>query len=705
MKLKIFALTTLLFLSATICFSQKSDALNWKFSVQEQGGKSVLVFETTIKDGFHLYSPYNPEGASKPLEIKISDTQNYAAVGAIKEAVKPTEKYEEIFDVTEKYFEKSAKFTVEITPKSFVKQAVTGHISGQVCNDQYMCSMFDEEFSIDINPQQPEGEKKKPILSTSPSQNTDSPKEEKPQEDKPKDDSAVVDSAQNADTVVAPIAQADTLQNSESKADISSQPIEPINEGDGLWSIFIIAFLAGLAAIFTPCVFPMIPMTVSYFLKKENKFDAIIYGVSIIALYTVPVALLIIISNVAGGGEFTAGIFNALSTHWLPNILFFIVFMIFALSFFGMFEITMPSGIINRAENRGNKGGLFGAFFLAFVLVLVSFSCTGPIVGSVLVESASGGNAVKPIVAMFGFSLAFAMPFTLFAFFPGWMKNLPKSGGWLNTVKVVLGFVEFALGFKFLSVADQTYHWHILDREVYLAIWIATSILLGLYLLGKIKLPNDSDIPFVKVPRLILALIAFAFAIYMLPGMWGAPLKALSGYIPPLTTQDFVMGQGNVNQAFAQSTLCDKPLYGEHLKLPHGIDAYFEYNQAVECAKKQNKPLLIVFTGHGCVNCRKMEEYVWSDNQVLATMKDKFVIAALYTDDRTEDISGNSTIGKVNTELQISKYQINAQPYYVMLDASQPEKPLIAPQGYNPDPQSFVQYLQNGLNAYLNNAK
>lgn len=702
MKVSIFALTTLLLLSATICFSQKSDALNWKFSVQEQGGKSVLVFETTIKDGFHLYSPYNPEGASKPLEIKISDTQNYAAVGAIKEAVKPTEKYEEIFDVTEKYFEKSAKFTVEITPKSFVKQAVTGHISGQVCNDQYMCSMFDEEFSIDINPQQPEGEKKKPILSTSPSQNTDSPKEEKPQEDKPKDDSAVVDSAQNADTVVAPIAQADTLQNSESKADISSQPVEPINEGDGLWSIFIIAFLAGLAAIFTPCVFPMIPMTVSYFLKKENKFDAIIYGVSIIALYTVPVALLIIISNVAGGGEFTAGFFNALSTHWLPNILFFIVFMIFALSFFGMFEITMPSGIINRAENRGNKGGLFGAFFLAFVLVLVSFSCTGPIVGSVLVESASGGNAVKPIVAMFGFSLAFAMPFTLFAFFPGWMKNLPKSGGWLNTVKVVLGFVEFALGFKFLSVADQTYHWHILDREVYLAIWIATSILLGLYLLGKIKLPNDSDVPFIKVPRLILALIAFAFAIYMLPGMWGAPLKSLSGYIPPLTTQDFVMDNGAVSQANTSSTICEKPLYGEHLRLPHGIDAYFEYNQAVECAIKQGKPLMLVFTGHGCVNCRKMEEYVWSDSQVLATMKEKFVIAALYTDDRTEDISGSSTIGKVNTELQISKYQINAQPYYVILDAAHSENPLIKPQGYNPDPDSFVQYLQNGLNAYYN---
>lgn len=690
MKLKIFALTTLLLLSATICFSQKSDALNWKFSAQDKEGKSVLVFETSIKSGFHLYSPYNPEGASKPLEIKLSDPQNYASVSKINEAAKPVEKYEEIFGVTEKFFEGNAKFTIEVTPKSVVKQVVTGRISGQVCNEEYMCSMFDEEFSIEINPQLPEAEKKKPILNYSPSPNTEKEDTAKPElvdSDTVSVDTAKVETAQLSDTLVVSVAQ-------------GSDPLP--SEDSGLWSIFIIAFLAGLAAIFTPCVFPMIPMTVSYFLKKANKFDAIIYGVSIIALYTVPVALLIIISNVAGGGEFTAGIFNALSTHWLPNILFFIVFMIFALSFFGMFEITMPSGIINRAENRGNKGGIFGAFFLAFVLVLVSFSCTGPIVGSVLVESASGGNAVKPIVAMFGFSLAFAMPFTLFAFFPGWMKNLPKSGGWLNTVKVVLGFVEFALGFKFLSVADQTYHWHILDREVYLAIWIATSIMLGLYLLGKIKLPNDSDVPFIKVPRLILALIAFTFAIYMLPGMWGAPLKALSGYIPPLTTQDFVMGQGNVNQTVALSTLCEKPLYGDHLKLPHGIDAYFEYNQAVECAKKQNKPLLIVFTGHGCVNCRKMEEYVWSDSQVLATMKEKFVIAALYTDDRTEDISGNSTIGKVNTELQISKYQINAQPYYVMLNANSLENPLIKPQGYNPDPDSFVQYLQNGLNAYYN---
>ncbi|MCQ2975189.1 MAG: thioredoxin family protein [Bacteroidales bacterium] len=475
------------------------------------------------------------------------------------------------------------------------------------------------------------------------------------------------------------------------------------NSQENLFGIFIIAFLAGLAAIFTPCVFPMIPMTVSFFLKgdkKQGKFNAIVYGLSIIALYTIPIALLIIISNIAGGQEFTAGIFNALSTHWLPNILFFIIFMLFALSFLGMFEITLPSGIINRAENRGNKGDLIGIFFLAFVLVLVSFSCTGPIVGSVLVESTNGGNAIKPIIAMLGFSIAFAMPFTLFAFFPEIMKKMPKSGGWLNTVKVVLGFIELALGLKFLSVADQTYHWHLLDREPYLAIWIAISIMLGLYLIGKIKLPNDDDLEFIKVPRLILAIISFAFAIYLIPGMFGAPLKALSGYIPPITTQDFVISEGGINTQNTISKLCEKPLYSESLKLPHNLEGYFEYNQAINCAKIQNKPLLLIFTGHGCVNCRKMEEIVWKDSKVKSIMQNDYILCALYTDDRSEDISGKTTIGKINTELQISKYQINAQPYYVILDAKNPENPLLNPQGYNPDIENFINYLEEGIKNY-----
>jgi thiol:disulfide interchange protein DsbD len=468
-----------------------------------------------------------------------------------------------------------------------------------------------------------------------------------------------------------------------------------------MWWVFAIAFLAGLAAIFTPCVFPMIPMTVTFFLKDKSgkgKMNALIYGLSIVLLYTLPVAILIIISNMIGGATFTAGIFNALSTHWLPNIIFFVIFMVFALSFLGMFEIVLPSSIINRAEQRGDKGGLIGVFFLAFVLVLVSFSCTGPIVGSVLVESASGGSSyIKPIVAILGFSIAFAMPFTLFAFFPEWLKQLPKSGGWLNTVKVVLGFVELALGLKFLSVADQTYHWHILDRETYLAIWIAIGFLLTAYLLGKLKLPHDSDLPHIKVPRLLLAIITLSFTIYMIPGLWGAPLKALAGYIPPITTQDFVIDNNETAaapQSPTTSNLCKKPLYSDFLKLPHGIQAYFEYNEAADCARRQNKPLLLVFTGHGCVNCRKMEENVWTDPRVSQKMQNDFVLCALYTDDRTKSADGTHTIGEVNTEIQISKYNINAQPYYVIVDPNTGAM-LKTPMSYNPDVESVLQWMGN----------
>lgn len=467
---------------------------------------------------------------------------------------------------------------------------------------------------------------------------------------------------------------------------------------DSLWKIFWIAFAAGLAAIFTPCVFPMIPMTVSFFLKDKSgrgKFNAAMYGFSIIALYTLPVALLIIIGRVAGGENFTAGVFNALSTHWLPNIIFFVIFMAFALSFLGMFEIVMPSGIINKAEQRGDKGGLIGVFFMAFVLVLVSFSCTGPIVGTVLVESASGNNFLKPIVAILGFSIAFSLPFTLFAFFPQWMKKLPKSGGWLNTVKVVLGFVEIALGFKFLSVADQTYHWHILDRETYLSIWIAVGLLLTLYLLGKIKLPNDSEMPHLKVPRLILALITLSFTVYMIPGLFGAPLKALSGYIPPITSQDFVLGSNaTIDQSsnVSESHLCKKPMYADLLKLPHGMQSYFEYNEALDCAKKTGKPLLLIFTGHGCVNCRKMEENVWSDSRVKNTMQNDYIMCSLFTDDRSISSDNVNTIGDVNTELQISRFKINAQPYYVVVDPFTEQ--VIRTQGYNPDAESFLSWLK-----------
>ncbi len=679
------------------------DNVTWKYSSNSlKNGDIELIFDATIIPGFHLYSPYNPEGASMPLSIKIDPSDLFSTDGKILELTKATEHYEEVFDATEKYFEGTAKFKIVITPQTAEPFSISGKIKGQVCNDEFMCQMVRDEFSIPVTPKKEEKKTEKPPVAEPPAE-------------KPSAENISADS-QPANGIPAESISADTVSAngiiSESQpangvsadgAPAAGSSPAPAQQSNGLWSIFLLAFAAGLAAIFTPCVFPMIPMTVSFFLKDKSgkgKLNALIYGISIVALYTLPVAILILLSNMLGGENFTAGIFNALSTHWLPNIIFFVVFLIFALSFLGMFEITMPSSIINKAEKRGDKGGLIGIFFLAFVLVLVSFSCTGPIVGTVLVESASGGNFLKPIIAILGFSIAFAMPFTLFAFFPEVMKKMPKSGGWMNTMKVILGFVELALGLKFLSVADQTYHWHILDRETYLAIWIAIGLILTAYLLGKVKLPNDDDMPHLKVPRLVLAIITLSFTVYMIPGLWGAPLKALSGYIPPITTQDFVMGASQnggqpANTPLAAQNLCGTPKYSDILKLPHGMVSYFDYDEAISCAQKQGKPMLLVFTGHGCVNCRKMEENVWSDPRVRQMMQEDFVMCSLFTDDRTPSADGQKTIGEVNTELQIKRFQINAQPYYVILDATT-GSPKVQPQGYNPDAESFMEYLKSG---------
>ena len=481
-----------------------------------------------------------------------------------------------------------------------------------------------------------------------------------------------------------------------------------------LW-FFFISFLAGLLAIITPCVFPMIPMTVTFFMhdttsRRKARLEAIVYGLSIIVIYMV----LGIVVAVTLGANFN----NFISTHWLPNVFFFIIFMVFAASFLGMFEITLPSWIVNKADKQADKGGYGGAFFMAFTLVLVSFSCTGPIVGAILVKSA-GGALLMPIIGMLGFSLAFALPFGLFAFFPSWLHGLPKSGGWLNSVKVVLGFLELALGLKFLSIADQTYHWHILDREVYLAFWIVIFFLMGLYLLGKLKFNHDSDLPYISVPRIILSIIVFSFVVYMIPGMWGAPLKALSGYLPPATYQDFdlnaivqkevrtISSSGGGSQP--ASALCDKPKYGDFLKLPHGLEGYFDYRQALACAKKQNKPVFIDFTGHGCVNCREMEANVWSDPQVLKRLRENFIVSALYVDDKTDlpenewitskyDRKVKKTIGKIFADLQITRFNVNSQPYYVLLDTS--GNLLTSPRAYNLDVDAFVKFLDTAVEKF-----
>ncbi|WMJ72457.1 cytochrome c biogenesis protein CcdA [Cytophagaceae bacterium ABcell3] len=474
----------------------------------------------------------------------------------------------------------------------------------------------------------------------------------------------------------------------------------------GMTAFLLLAFGSGLISLLTPCVFPMIPMTVSFFTNASNTRGqavkrGMLYGLSIVVIYGILGAILAPIN----GPEFA----QVLSTHWLPNVIFFTVFIVFGLSFLGLFDITLPSSFVNKVDAQADRGGLIGVFFMAFTLVLVSFSCTGPIVGALLVEAA-GENPMRPILGMIAYAAAFAIPFTLFAIFPGWLKALPKSGGWLNVVKVLLGFVELALAFKFLSIADQVYHWGILDREVYLAIWIIIAILMGVYLLGKIRLPHDSEVEKVSVPRLLLSMVCFVFAIYLFPGMFGAPLKPLSGYLPPMSTHDFdipaLVRQHQAGVQTEETDLCEEPIHGQRLHLPHGLKGYFDYEQALACAREKSQPLFIDFTGHGCVNCREMEANVWSDPEVLKMLSNDFMIVALYADDRTEldesqwyespyDGKTKKTIGAVNRDFQLRTFGVQSQPYYVILDPFT-EEILAQPIGYEREVESFIDFLKEG---------
>ena len=467
-----------------------------------------------------------------------------------------------------------------------------------------------------------------------------------------------------------------------------------------LWSLILEAILWGFLMLLTPCVFPMVPMTVSFFIKQESggRFKALMYGVFIVLLYTIPISIIIGLTWLLGGETVTADIFNWLSTHWLPNILFFVIFMVFAASFFGAFEITLPASWTTKADSGSSRGGLLGVFFLALTLVLVSFSCTGPIVGTVLIKSTQG-EFWTPMVTMLAFSIAFALPFALLAFFPSVLKKLPKSGGWLNSVKVVLGFIEIALGLKFLSVADQTYHWHLLDREVYLAIWIVCFTLLGLYLLGKIRFKHDSPLEYISVGRLALVIADFAFVVYLIPGMWGAPLKALSGYLPPLQTQDFVLGSAPASSPVILSEA--KNLTGSEVSLPHGLTGYSKLEDGLTAAKESGKKVFVDITGHGCVNCREMEARVWSDPQVLQKLRNDYVIVSLYVDDKTRlpeeqwvtTESGKvlKDVGRVNSHLVLQRFGVNSQPNYFILDAE--GNTLRGPRGYNLDVDAFVNFL------------
>lgn len=685
---KAMALVAALLIGSVATFAQAPEATaKWSVSSKAVSDNVFeLTFKANIEDGWHIYTIDN---AYNPIVIDFADSPEYSLDGTLNQVTQPTELK------GEKVFFDSVKLS-QLVKLTGSEATVTGEVSWSGCNDQFCAAPETWEFSV-------------PLAA---------------------DASVATNMAANVDDSAATIASDDA------------------KDSGSLWALIIEAILWGFAMLMTPCVFPMVPMTVSFFMKQsttaaEGRFKAFIYGLFIVLLYTVPISVIIGLTWIIGGNTVTADIFNWLATHWLPNLIFFIVFMIFAASFFGAFEIELPSSLANKSDAKSGGKGLGGIFFMALTLVLVSFSCTGPIVGTVLIKSTQG-EFWTPMVTMLAFSVAFALPFTVLAMFPSLLKKMKgKSGSWLNSVKVVLGFIEVALGFKFLSVADQTYHWGLLDREVYLGIWIVTFSLLGFYLLGKLRFKNDDPVEQISVPRLGLAIAVFTFVVYMIPGMWGAPLKALSGYLPPLETQDFVvynyadtpagtvasigtgdgMMRGSVtdlpevtsagdNGASTGSATSSVSNYGQKydLKMPLGLTGYFTLEEGLAAAKAQNKPVFVDITGHGCVNCREMEQRVWSDSRVLNILRNEYVLVALYVDDKTKLDEAEwlitpegktlKEIGRVNSYIARTRFGVNAQPNYALLDADGNQ--MVPVRGYNLSIDGFISFLNTGLEKFAN---
>lgn len=644
----------------------------------QAGDEIELIFDVKIDKDWYLYSSEFPcEDGPIPTSFTFEPNPGYELIGGII-AVNPVDKYDDIFECDVKVFKKTAQFIqkVRLLGSGVI---IKGEYEYQVCTEvDGRCVPGDGEFIFDKIVV--EGGEAVPQI-------------------KPSSD------ATNLVTIPENNAKED-IEYGENKGPYIDESVldgENSLNNESFLGYLVFAFILGLTSLITPCVFPMIPMTVTFFLKEGQSKStgiryAFIFGFSIILIYTLAGTVFAFALGAEG--------LNALATHWAPNLFVFVIFIVFALSFLGLFEINAPHQLVNKVDRQAEKGGLLGVFFMAATLVLVSFSCTIPIVGNVVVLAA-GGHVLKPIMAMFSYALAFAIPFTLFAVFPEWIKGLPKSGGWLNSVKVTLGFLELALCLKFFSIADQAYHWGILDRDTNITLWIVIFGLLGLYFLGKIRLPHDSPVEKVTVPRLFLAILTFSFVVYLIPGLWGAPLKALAGYIPPKYTLDFDLV--SESSAGGGNESCEDPKYADFLHLPHGLQGYFDYDQALACARKLNKPLFIDFTGHGCTNCREMEAVVWSDPQVLQRLRDNYVIVALYVDDKTllpesewftssYDNKVKKTLGKQNADLQIANLENNAQPFYVLVGAD--EKVLAWPYGYDKDPLKFVEFLDKGSNKY-----
>ena len=658
LKRAIFTVATIL-LIAFSANSQIYDPVTWDFSYEKKSENSYeLVFNAEIEKGSHIYALEIPEGGPIATSFTINSPTGFILDGKPYEVLKPEEVFDEAFGFKIKSFSDKAEFRQKITSQSS-SFTVKGLVNYMSCNNTTCSPPKDVEFSIKI------GEQVNEVT-------------------------AVSNGSQN---IVS----------------------ETSKRGKGLLKFFLLSLLAGFAGILTPCVFPMIPMTVAFFSQgSENRtksvVKALIFGVSIVLIYSL---LGIIVSLTSAG----AGFANTLSTHWIPNLLFFALFVLFAISFFGAFEIVLPNKWVSGADSKVDKGGLIAAFFMGLTTVIVSFSCTGPIVGALLVEAASG-DVLRPTIGMLGFGLAFALPFTIFALFPSVMNKMPKSGGWLNSVKVVLGFIMLAFSLKFLMTIDSVYSFNILSRDIYLAIWIVIFTLMGLYLMGKIKFNHDSDLPYIGTFRLFLIIAVFSFVVYLIPGLFGAPLKGLSALLPSPETSKFnltmIMPVNTAQSSPAASSvfsseLCSNPLYDDIFDMPLGLKGYYDYEQGLKCAKEQGKPVLLDFKGHACANCKLMEAKVWSEPEILRRLRDNFVIIGLYVDDRTllpetewitSAIDGKikKTIGKINEDLEISKFKTNALPLYVITDHE--GNPLNKPMPTNMNVEEYKKWLDEGMELF-----
>jgi thiol:disulfide interchange protein DsbD len=654
----------LIFLAFAYGNAQIVKPVKWTSKVEKLSGTEYnLVMQGKIDDEWHVYSQFTPENGPLPAEFAFENEKgNYELVGKVKES--PYKKqYNEVFEVDEYYFEKKVTFTQKVKILNAKISSIKAKIDYQVCKQA--CINDNVQFTFAI-----------PAIK----------------------ETAVV-------FAVDTVSKTDTLLTNNKEIKEAGKPLvvveAPKKEDEkGLWTIFFLAFLGGFAALLTPCVFPMIPMTVSFFTKQSKnpalgKRNAILYGMSIIAIY--------VVLGLAITGVFGADALNALSTNPWFNVFFFLLLIVFAVSFLGAFEIMLPNSWANKVDRQADRGGVVGILFMALALAIVSFSCTGPIVGTLLVESASKGG-IAPIVGMLGFSTALALPFMLFAMFPSWMHSLPKSGGWLNTVKVSLGFLELALAFKFLSNADLVLQLHLLEREVFLAIWIAIFGVWALYLLGKIMTPHDSPLTHISVGRLSLGLLVLAFTIYMIPGLFGAPLKLISAFPPPQTYSESPTGFFGNSTTSSNEELPDGAEIG-----PHGLTVFTNYTKGLAYAKTVNKSVMLDFTGYACVNCRKMENNVWSDEKVLNVLKNEVVLISLYVDDKRElpkseqtisKETGNeiTTIGDKWTEFIITKYKTNTQPFYVLINLK--EEKLNTPISYTPNIEEYLAWLKDGVSKF-----